>query len=374
MLSSLTYGGLLQNPHSNKAYFCYIVYDAERGIFYSGSHGVYGRDTADIGEDYFTSSTIVDFVRRFSGSKTGFYCFYEYFLTRKEAFEAEHKFHMLHDVARSRLFYNSQNCGELQNCGAGSTLCIDGDGNTYRVSSEEYLKGNHVHCCAGRMLVRLKNSPDVRISIKKHMFDPDIHITQFSGFVLCYDKLLDRNVRIPGEVFYDHLNTRYIGITSGMVMAKDIRNGGILQVSKEDFDSNDNFVGLTQNRLPVIDKKTGERLIIDRSDFDRNKYEHHNNGLTVQFSLLEKRNVSIPKEAYRRNKHLYANMMTKCFIVYGGYLFRSLNDFREYARECLNKCVRSEMSHARRVIPNLVTITKDDFIKNGIEYAIYSKN
>jgi len=369
-----SYDGLLDNPYTDKAYYCYLVWDSERQKYYSGSRGVYGRSDHDLFSGYYSSSTVTDFVLRLIQNPEKFDYFVEYFSDRVEAFKAEAKFHKLHSVASSKIFYNSQNCGDNQNCGAGSTLCVDENGNIFRVSSEEYKTGKYVHCCKGRMLVHLKNVPNVIISIFKKDFDQEIHVTQFKNHVLCYDKLLNRTTKIPKEVFENEYHQRYTGITKGLVMALRLSTKDVIQVTKAVFDADDDLVGVTYGKFPVINLLTDEKEHIHRDQYDEKIYRHPNKNITVQFSLVEKKNVTIEKNVYERNKHQYANQTTKEFILHDGWLFRSLYDFRGYARKYLNLIIRSQMTHARKKCPWLVTITKEEYIKGDERYEIYKEN
>jgi len=205
-LEEFTYNGTVNNENLNSAYFCYMIYDRKYNMFYSGSHGVEGRTTHDLFTGYYTSSSVTDFQKRMKDSSEEFKYIIEYFKTRKLAFEAEAQLHKLYNVAKSKYFYNSQNCGETQNCGAGSTSCRDSTGQIYRVSSAEYKTGNHVHACAGKMVVRLKYDNNKTISIDKSEFDPTFHLTQFENYVLCRDLLNNKQVRIPREQFYNEFN------------------------------------------------------------------------------------------------------------------------------------------------------------------------
>ena len=180
-LQNFTYNGCELNMNIDCAFYCYLICDIDKQMYYSGSRGVKGTTEHDLLITYFTSSTVVDFRDRLRSNTNNFIFKVEYFESRKLAFDAESKFHKLHNVGRNPQFYNSINCGYNQNCGAGSILCKDENNKIYRISSAEYKLGGHSHTCKNRLIIRYKDNPSKTESIHKSMFDSSIHNTQFSN-------------------------------------------------------------------------------------------------------------------------------------------------------------------------------------------------
>lgn len=366
-LEEFTYNGTIENELSESAYYCYMIYDKKYNMFYSGSHGVEGRATYDLLDKYFTSSAVTDFRERLKKSSEEFTYTIEYFRTRKLAFEAEANLHQTYNVAKSKYFYNSQNCGAEQNCGAGSTLCRDEHGKIYRVSSKEYKQGNHKHACAGKMVVRLIYDNNRTVSIDKSEFDPKYHLTQFENYVLCKEITTNKQVRIPKEQFDLGKDTKYVGITAGKVSAFDLVENKKCSITQEVFSSNPSrYVGITKGQFPVIDILSGKTVVIKKEVYNKLIHRHYNVGTTTQFSLIAKKNVKITTDEYTKNKGRYANTCTKYFFIVNGTILKNKLDLEMYVQTHYNikidkKIKSNELSKAHSFI---TVISKEQYI-NG---------
>ncbi len=355
-----SYNGSMTNMLTNSAYYCYTLKDTETGKFYSGSRGVEGTDKHDLLVKYFTSSTVVDFKDKLKKSPELFEYRVEYFNNRSDAFKAEKAFHQKHQVGKNLSFLNSLAAGG-SNCGAGSVLCKDNEGNIYRVTVEEFATGKHQHVSKGMMNIRTETG------IKKIFtteFDPTIHSTEFKDYVLALDTVAGKTCRIPKSVFDS--DTRYIGITKGLVIAYDNVTKSRVSITQEEFkNSNGRYVGNTFGLVSVIDRITGEQKLIEKEHYDKKLYRHHNTGNVVVYSLSKRKTVIISKDEYQSNSGEYANQTTKVFYKLDGKFFKSKDLLDRYYRETRGKTVlkisQFEMS---KKFSEIETITREEH-ENG---------
>jgi hypothetical protein len=329
-----SYNGSPTNMLINSAYYCYTLRDTNTGKFYSGSRGVEGSNKHDLLTKYFTSSTTIDFVQKLKEHPKMFEYKIEYFKTRGLAFEAEKLFHKKHQVGKNPLFINSISAGGT-NCGAGTVLCKDASGNTYRVTVEEFATGKHLHISKGMMNIR---TDDGIKKIYVEDFDPNTHITEFKNHVLALDTTTGDTCRIS-KIIFDS-NPKYVGITKGKVVAYDTITGKRVTIPKSEFDnSTGRYIGHTFGLIPVIDKVTGEKKIVEKKKYDKDLYKHHNTGNVVVYSLVDRKIVTVSKEEYQTNSSNYANLTTKVFYKVDGKFFKSKDLLDEYYRETRGKTV-----------------------------------
>jgi hypothetical protein len=355
-----TYNGSLVNMLTDSAYYCYTIRDTETGKFYSGSRGVDGRAEHDLLIKYFTSSTVVDFIQKLIEFPELFEFRIEYFNTRAQAFEAEMEFHQKYQVGKNPYFINSKSAGGT-NCGAGTVLCKDTDGNTYRVTVEEFSSGKHIHVSKGMMNIRTETG------IKKIYtadFDPAIHTTEFEDYVLALDTVTGKTCRIPKTLF--NSDDRYVGITKGMVVAYDTLTNTRVSLSKDEFDqSRDRYVGNTYGLFSVMDKVTREKKMISKGEYDRTVHTHANSNRVVVYSLPARKTVTITKDEYAKNSGEYANQTTKVFFKVDGQFFKSKELLDQYYRKTRGKTVlkvsQFEMSNRFK---DIESITREEH-ENG---------
>lgn len=355
-----SYNGSMTNMLTNSAYYCYTLKDTETGKFYSGSRGVEGSNKHDLLVKYFTSSTVIDFKEKLKKFPYTFEYRVEYFKTRSDAFAAEKVFHQKHQVGKNPNFLNSLTAGG-SNCGAGSVLCKDIEGNTYRVTVEEFSTGNHMHVSKGMMNIRTESG------IKKifiNDFDPNIHSTEFKDYVLALDTVTKKTCRIPKSNFDS--NSRYVGITKGLVVAYDTVTKKRLSISKEKFkNSNGRYVGNTFGLVPVINQVTGEKKLVEKENYDKSLYKHSNTGNVIAYSISKRKNVKISKEEYQKNSNDYANLTTKVFYKVDGKFFKSKESLDRYYRKTRGKTVlKVNQFRMSTRFKDIETITKEDH-KNG---------
>jgi len=354
-----TYNGSLKNMLTNSAYYCYTLKDTETGKYYSGSRGVEGSPQCDLLTKYFTSSSVVDFKSKLKLSPEVFQFSVEYFSSRAAAFLAEQVFHKTHRVGKNPVFINSSDAGG-SNCGAGSVLCKDVEGTTYRVSVDEFSTGKHVHVSHGMMNIRT----DTGIKkILKTEFDPNWHVTEFQNYVLAIDTHTNKSCKIHKDQFVS--NDKYVGITKGMVVARDTVTGQTASITKDQFASDARYVGNTFGLVPVIEKSSGLKKLIQKQDYDKTIYKHHNSNNIVVYSLVDRRTVAISKDEYAKNINNYANTTTKCFFKVDGQFFKSKKDLDLYYRKTRNKSLlKVSQFNVSTKFKDIETITQEEH-KNG---------
>jgi len=64
----------------------------------------------------------------------------------------------------------------------------------------------------------------------------------------------------------------YTSLKAGLVSCKSLVTGKLIQVSKAEFDSDDNLVGVNYNKVDVIIIETGEKINVSKDEFDKNKH------------------------------------------------------------------------------------------------------
>lgn len=329
-----SYGGESNNMLERSTYYCYTIYDSKLEMFYSGSRGVENSSNHDLLIKYFTSSTVIDFVKRLKENPEEFSYKIEYFKSREDAFLAEKIFHNIHSVGKNPFFLNSISSGG-SNCGAGSVLCKDSDGNTYRVSIKEYANGNHKHISSGMMNIR---THDGIKRINKDAYDSKIHITEFKNYVVALDKITGKTCRIPKDKFES--NDRYVGLTKGLVVAIDIATDKKIVITKDEFDNNKNkYVGNTYGLIPVIERLTNKKLMVKKEDFDKQSFRHFNEGKLTVYSLNDRKIVKITKDEYDKNSSLYSNLCTRYFFEVDGIFFKSKDLLHIYYKKTRGKGV-----------------------------------
>jgi hypothetical protein len=355
-----SYNGAQTNMLSNSAYYCYTIKDTETGKFYSGSRGVEGSNKHDLLVKYFTSSTVVDFKEKLKKIPYLFEYRIEYFSTRSDAFTAEKIFHQKHQVGKNSIFINSLTAGG-SNCGAGSVLCKDSSGNTYRVSVEEFATGKHLHISKGMMNIRTETGVK---KIYTSDFDPSIHSTEFKNYVLALDTVTGQSCRIPKSIF--QADSRYVGLTKGKVVAHDTTTNTRVTITQEDFNnSNGRYIGNTFGLIPVIDKITGEKKLVKKENYDRDLYKHHNTGKVVVYSISKRKTVTIDKEEYQININDYANQTTKVFYKVDSKFFKSKELLDQYYRATREKTVLKVKQHdISKKFNDIETITRKEH-ENG---------
>lgn len=296
-----SYGGLLSNPHEQHCFFCYTIFDKKYNMFYSGVKVLYNNREHNLMSGYFTTTSVSDFKERLKTSPDEFEYIVEYFDNPIAAFRAEKEYHKRYDVAKDPTYYNVINSSGSR-CGAGTVLCKDEDGNTYRVSMPEYQTGNHLHISHGMINVYHVNDPTKIIKIYKEDFDSSIHTHELENMTHVYDKQLGRNVRISIEQFNADQEGRYHGVTKGMVSCYDTRDGSTRYVTKQEYDDDPDLVGFSSKRNP------------------NRKVVSYTQNTTSVYDLMECRYVAVDKEIYKNNKHRYINSAIRRVYVLGDEL------------------------------------------------------
>jgi len=355
-----TYNGSSENMLEDTAYYCYTIKDLDTGKYYSGSRGVEGRKEHDLFIGYFTSSTTVDFKEKLKLNPEKFSFIIEYFHSRQAAFIAEKAYHKKHSVGKNPEFINAMSAGG-SNCGAGTVLCKDDTGKTYRVTVEEFATGKHCHVSKGMMNIRTAEG------VKKILvgdYDPQLHTTEFSDYVLALDTKTGITCRIPKDIFTN--DERYVGITKGKVIAVDTNNNERMVITKEEFDKNrDRYAGHTSGLVPVIDTLTGEKKIIRKEDYDKSKFSHFNTGKLALYSIRDRKNVKISKEEYERDADNYANLATKVFYIVDGIFFKSKKELDVYYKNTRKKTIlKVSQYEMTNKFSDITTITREEH-ENG---------
>lgn len=354
-----TYGGLALNPNDTVAFYCYTIHDTEYDRFYSGSRGVDGRATHDLLESYFTSSTVVDFVQRLRESPSLFDFKVEYFHTRAAAFAAEAAYHARYNVAADPRFYNAMNA-QGSNCGAGTVLCKNTLGGTYRVSTEEYATGNHKHVATGRQIVRLKNDPTKTLSILTDDFDPEIHVTQFAGYVLCKDVISGKNAKVPREVLVAQ-SERYKPITIGYATYFDTASQCYVKHPINEPVPG-TYQGATKGMVPARDEN-GEIRMVSKDELRTNpNLSHPNKGFTTVYDLKRHELVRVQRDELAHSPHLI-NRSVKVIFQLDGRYFTSMKKLREYYTQVYNKTIpyTIKASNAQAFDANILVIQREHF-------------
>jgi len=318
-MSETTYGGLQSNPLESSCYYCYLIFDKECSMYYSGVKTKHRTNKHGLLTTYFTTTSVTDFKKRLIEQPGNFSYKIEYFRTKEEAFDAERRYHDRYDVSRRSDFYNVINASG-SNCGAGSVLCMYDNGTTYRVSVEEYQNGKHKHISTSMMNVYDLNDNLMKIHIDD--FDPKLHRKELQGFVHALHIPSGNTKRIPREKFI--ISEEYIGITKGRVSCLNIRTGECSMVPITEFNDNDELVGVTNGKVAVVHKSGGDYILVDKDEYAASKeiFVHPNKGFVVVYDNIDKMNVRVTINEYKKNKHRYTNQIFankyKCYLRSSG--------------------------------------------------------
>lgn len=337
-LNEATYGGLVTNPLSSSCFYCYLIHDREYNMYYSGVKTNHVNSNHGLLVDYFTTSSVVDFKERLKKNPDRFSFKVEYFESKESAFAAEKEFHELYDVARRTDFYNAINsCGSM--CGAGSVLCIDDRGSTYRVSINEYRSGNHRHVSTGKMNVY--NEEGSLIKIKVSDYDVSKHRKELDGVVHVLHIPSGKSVRIASEEYKSNPEI-YCGVTKGMVSAFDTSKEQYVSVSLNDFSNNKELIGVTHGKVSVKEKESGRWALVDKDTYRSNKvrYDHPNTGFVVLYDKVDERMIRVTIDEYTENKNRYENQ-----VFHGGY-----------------KCYERDTGHEVRIPYEVFDANRDRYI------------
>ncbi len=352
-----SYGGSLMNKLENDCFFCYTIKDLSIGKYYSGSRGVRGSNEHDLMKKYFTSSSVIDFKERLKNFPDKFKIRVEYFSTRAEAFLAETEFHKKHIVGKNEMFINSANAGG-SNCGAGSVLCRDESGRLYRVSVEEYSSGRHKHMTAGTVTIR---TDDGLKKIKLEEYDPEKHISQFKNHVVAINTETGKRCRIPKEQFIS--DKKYVGLTKGIACMFDTLHKKYVRLTSDELANAEpgRYVGNTTGKVVAIEKDTGNHVLIDKTAYNREKYSHPNGDKVVVYSILERKTIRVSKQEYHDNQEKYANLTSKFFYEIDGIFFKSKKQAASYYRETRHKNILgTQQEHFFKKFTDIKVITKEE--------------
>ena len=326
-----SYGGAKINPLNDGCFYCYTIHDIIENKYYSGVRvGVNGFEH-DLFNIYFTSSTVIDFKYRLIHEPYNFEYIVEYFFSKEEAFNAERDFHIKYNVGKSIEFYNAINSGG-SNCGAGTVLCKNVEGDTYRVSAKEYTTGNHSSVTSGTMMVTVI-STGMREHILCEDYDKKIHKSDLSGMTKIYDTKLKINRRITIKEFNDDVS-RYHGSTKGVVSAYDVYNKTFVSIPKDIFDDCDRYVGITHKKSPSYNKKLGK----------------FNKGFIVCYSIKNDKNVRIKVIEYNKNKNEYLNLCCKKLYLVKDCIHTTFSKLKKYQKETCKIILKEDFHNYKNKI------------------------
>jgi hypothetical protein len=313
-----TYGGTMNNTADGKCFYCYTVFDKNNSMYYSGVKTNAKSSVACIGKTYFTSSSVTEFKNRFKNNPEEFEIYFEYFDNAKEAFDAERAFHLKHNVGKNKLFYNVLTLHNTY-CGAGTVLCIDDGGETYRVSCQEFALKTHKSVSSNKMNVYILPNLTKLINIPCDMFDPVLHQTQFSGYVLCFDNVMEKNRRIPKEEFISNPN-RFSGITKNKITVVSTDTGKKVELKSTEYQANKElyFINTRNKTVAVFDSLENKMRHVPYEEMQNNKdrYKHYNYFNRVVYDIQTRKNRSIPIQDFESERNRYILRPNKHSQIY----------------------------------------------------------
>lgn len=309
-----TYNGFLINPNKNVSYYCYTIKDLENNMYYSGSRTCYD-DIHDLSINYFTSSSVLDFVKRFKTDKNKFKLYVEYFNTLEDSKKAEVDYHKKFNVGQNSSFYNVINAsGTL--AGTGSLLCKSKDNKIYRVSKLEYTlnREKHNHVSKGKINVYDLQTNKI-IKINKYEFNSTLHKHELTDKVHVYDTINNVYKRVSKEIF--NTDSTLVGCTKGYVHAYNKLTNKLVKIQNSEYSKDLHYTDST-GKVTAYDKVTNEKVRIDKAHYklNKDKYYHSNTGKIVVFSKELNRYISILRNEYTLNKDKYLNSTSQTITVY----------------------------------------------------------
>ena len=176
----------------------------------------------------------------------------------------------------------------------------------------------------------------------KHILSGDfVGIT--SGFVTCYDNILNKYVYISVNEYHENKN-RYSSILKNKIIVKNLQNNKIEIISKDLFYKSNNFVGVTKNKHLCKDK-FGHYYLADVND------SRIADGTLSSFWKGRKHSISTiekMKQTHKANKHQQGEKNSQygtCWIMKDGIskkikkyeLETYISEGWEKGRKCIKK-------------------------------------
>jgi len=213
----------------------------------------------------------------------------------------------------NRKYYVGKHSGEIEDVGV-----------TYFSSGKlkDYYKSN-INQVRVKILYIGKDSMDaIRYESKVHMrldvrANPKFFNEQNQGLASRDDRTglvtadnLETNERMTISVKEFRENPHlYKSVQCDKVTCIDIETNNFKNVSKEEFDSNDNLKGVNHGKIHTRLKSTNEKITVTKEEYHKNKclYIRPNDNISMKLKSTGEF-VSIPKEEYKRNKDLYVGV------------------------------------------------------------------
>ena len=112
---------------------------------------------------------------------------------------------------------------------------------------------------------------------------------------------------------YKKNKEKYTSLSTNKVICIDEKTGKKLQVTREEFISNSDLVGVAKGLINVIDTRTGERTRKTRKEIEENDFyeEISPKGKVSVYNIETGENLSITKEEFNKNRHIYKGIQAK---------------------------------------------------------------
>lgn len=237
-------------------------------------------------------------------------------------------------------------------------LCIvdpQDDNRTIQIRATEYDRSVHKTRSSGKVSIRFKET-GVTQSIKKTLFDPQIHEKVFGGIVAEINGVKQYVTKDDFETY------KLKGVHAGKVTVRDLEDNVIKHITKEEYEKSPNrYIHNTRGYVTGWHKETHEkrRFTTEEREYYANTYYFSTTGNVTVYDIRDKQFKNVPQEEYYSDKEFFKKASDKRFTwfskddimiteFWGSKKdFRALYNVPESFWTCLikNKPVKTKLEH-----------------------------
>lgn len=202
----------------------------------------------------------------------------------------------------------------------GLVTVFDDQGNSFKVTSEEYNDGDYKTNSSGKVYAIDEFGSSVTLTCSEYQQNKHLYTKQSSGIVYARIKATGQRINIStGE--YRENSDIYETANSNKTFVIDRQHNCRVRINPEDFDdvkhmkiaeyNKTNNVGkrpnATSTNMVTVLNSDDEYVTIDVSEYKQNKhlYRRPSEGFVYVILKSTGEKVKVTKEEYKTNKHLY---------------------------------------------------------------------
>lgn len=294
-------------------YYVYRITDKINKKHYYGSRVSVEHPKMDLGLVYMSSSNDIEFKKDQEEYPQRFkYKIVRIFENNIDKILYESFLHQYFNVKNHKKFINRSNQRPSGFDTTGFISCKHKETHqTVLVSKQEFNKNDNLVGLASGMVNCFDKNTGVIKQVTKYEFDESEELVGVSkGKITCYDNTMGKYTQLDVDEFASEENEgRYTTVNTGMVSCKSIITGEQLQVSKEQFYSDESLVGITkghkldfseEHKLKIKEGLTGK----PKSEEHRKNLSLSNRGKVLCKDIITKEIIHVSKEEYDSNPNL----------------------------------------------------------------------